>query len=77
MLNRPAAPGAIGEELERAFALIAAQPRTGAIARNARLADVRRLHLARVHYHLYYRVGPRTIDVLAFWHTSRGEAAPI
>jgi plasmid stabilization system protein ParE len=63
--------------LERAFALIAAQPRVGAIARNTRLADVRRLHLARVHYHLYYRVGRGAIEVIAFWHTSRGEAPPI
>lgn len=40
------------EELEPALSLIAAQPRVGAIARNAALPGVRRLHLGRVHYQL-------------------------
>ena len=40
---------------------------------NARLTGVRRVHLARVHYHLYYRVTAEpAIEVLALWHTSRG-----
>ncbi|MCE9635706.1 MAG: type II toxin-antitoxin system RelE/ParE family toxin [Planctomycetes bacterium] len=70
--NRPAAPGAIHEELTRAFALLAAQSRIGATARNASLPGVRRIHLDRVRYHVYYRVTPAAIEVLAFWHSSRG-----
>ena len=74
MVNRPKAPGAFAEELQRAFQLIASQPGVGARALNFKLADVRRIHLARVHYYLYYRVteSPAAIEVLALWHTSRG-----
>jgi plasmid stabilization system protein ParE len=71
--NRPKAPKAFVEELDRALELIAFQPGVGARARNIKLAGVRRIHLARVHYHLYYRVtgSPPTVEVLALWHTSR------
>ena len=54
--NRPKAPNAIREELERASGLVAAQPHIGTNARNLTLVGVRRLHLARVRYDLYYRV---------------------
>jgi plasmid stabilization system protein ParE len=77
--NRPAAPTAIREELERASWLIAVQPGVGALARNVSLAGVRRLHLARIRYHLYYRLmmNPDRVEVLAFWHSSRGSGPPI
>lgn len=71
-MNRPAALDAIREELERAFGLLAVEPRVGAVARNAKLRGVRRIHLSRVHYHIYYRVLSGVVEVLAFWHTSRG-----
>jgi hypothetical protein len=51
--NRTKAPEALREELERALELIASQPDVGAIARNAKLAGVRRIFLSRVRYHLY------------------------
>ena len=71
--NRPKAPDAFVTELERALQLIAFQPSIGARATNVKLAGVRRVHLARVHYHLYYRVTSEpAIEVLALWHTSRG-----
>jgi len=77
--NRPKAPDAFAEELDRAVRLIASQPEVGARAQNASLIGVRRIHLARVHYHLYYRVvtAPQAIEVLALWHTSRGSNPPI
>ena len=77
--NRPKAPGAFAEELERAFQLIASHPAIGARAQNAKLSGVRRIHLARVRYHLYYRVvtNPPAIQVLALWHTSRGSNPPV
>jgi plasmid stabilization system protein ParE len=77
--NRTKAPKAFVEELERALQLIASQPMIGARARNLKLTDVRRVHLARVHYHLYYRLTsePETIEVLALSHTSRGNAPPL
>lgn len=72
--NRPKAPGALAEELDRAFQLLSSQPLIGAQARNIKLTGVRRIHLSRVRYHLYYRVRaePPTVEVLALWHTSRG-----
>ena len=54
-VNRPKAPNAIREELERASLLISVQPEIGARATNISLAGVRRLHLARVRYYIYYR----------------------
>jgi plasmid stabilization system protein ParE len=73
-VNRPKAPNAIREELERGSLLISVQPEIGARARNIALAGVRRLQLARVRYYIYYRVvtDPERIEILAFWHESRG-----
>ena len=71
--NRPKAPDAFVDDLERTLTLIASHPEIGASARNAKLENVRRVHLARVHYYLYYRVTSEpSIEVLALWHTSRG-----
>jgi plasmid stabilization system protein ParE len=70
--HRPAAPGAIREELARAFELLAVHPGIGAAARNPRLKGVRRVHLSRIRYHVYYRASSDTVEVLALWHSSRG-----
>jgi len=78
--NRSKAPDAFREDLQRATELIALQPDLGARARNATLSGVRRLHLARIRYELYYRVveGPvNHIEILALWHASRGPKPPI
>ena len=48
------------------------EPGVGAPLLHARVEGVRRLHLARIRYHLYYRVRPGEVEVLALWHTSRG-----
>ncbi len=72
--NRPKAPSAFADELSRAVQLLASQPSIGAQARNVKLPGVRRVHLQRIHYYLYYRVraDTNTVDVLALWHTKRG-----
>ena len=76
--NRPKSPEAFVSDLENALKLVALHPEIGARATNANLADVRRVHLARVHYHLYYRVTPEpAIEVLALWHTSRRANPPL
>jgi hypothetical protein len=77
--NRPKAPNAIREELERASALITVQPDIGARAREITLEGVRRIHLRRIRYYLYYRITetPKQIEVLGFWHSSRGDEPPI
>jgi plasmid stabilization system protein ParE len=72
--NRPDAPNAFVHDFENALKLIASHPNLGARAKNAKLRDVRRVHLARVHYHVYYRAATSYIEVLAVWHTSRGRS---
>lgn len=71
--NRPAAPDAFRDAIQRAFELIRTQPSIGAVATNTRLPGVRRILLSRVRYHLYYRVKsrPHEVEVVALWHTSR------
>lgn len=44
----------------------------GAPARRGRVKGLRRVTLTRVRYYLYYRVSGGILEVLAFWHTSRG-----
>jgi plasmid stabilization system protein ParE len=77
--NRTKAPDAFAIDLERALQLIAVHPGIGARATNIQLAGVRRIHLARVRYNLYYRVAgtPEIIEVLALWHASRGSPPKI
>ena len=72
--NRLSSATPLADDLERTFELIATHPAIGARATNVSLSGVRRVHIARIRYHLYYRVSPAgdTIEVLAFWHTSRG-----
>ena len=71
LANREKAPGAFREELERGFALISQQPEVGAEATNVKLKGVRRIHLSRIRYFLYYRVQPDWVEVLALWHSTR------
>ena len=75
--NRPQALGAVHDELDEAFALLRTQPMIGAVASNAHLQGVRRLHLSRIHYFLYYRVVSNRVDILALWHTSRGTSPSV
>jgi len=70
--NRLLAPEAFDEDLAQAFSLLRAEPSVGIAVSNVRAPDVRRLHLARIHYYLYYRVLGGQVEVLALWHTSRG-----
>lgn len=71
--NRPAAPDAFLDELDRSFDLLLVEPAMGTLAINARLAGVRRVTLSRVRYHVYYRLADDAIQILAVWHTSRGQ----
>jgi len=71
LANRPKAPEAFKEELQRGFDLISQQPGVGARATNVKLEGVLRIHLSRIRYFLYYRVRASRIEVLALWHSSR------
>lgn len=75
--NRPAAPELLHQELERGFQLIAGEPGIGPRSAGLSMDQVRRLHLARIRYFLYYRLTDEdVVEVLAFWHTSRGTPPP-
>jgi plasmid stabilization system protein ParE len=75
--NRASAPDAIAEELEQAYSVIAMHPGIGSVARSSALHGVRRILLNRITYYLYYREAGDRIDVLAFWHASRGSGPPL
>lgn len=78
--NRQKAPNAILEEVERVGALISSQPHFGARASDVKLAGVRRIHIDRIHYFVYYRtVGspPEFVEIVAFWSSRRGAGPPI
>lgn len=71
--NRPAARGLFRQELSRGFDFITTQPEIGTKALDISVRGVRRLHLIRIHYYLYYRVrDDDSVEVVALWHTSRG-----
>jgi hypothetical protein len=70
--DRPSAPGAIRHDVADILAVLSTQSGVGAPARRGRVKSLRRVTLARVRYHLYYRVSGGVLEVLAFWHTSRG-----
>lgn len=70
--NRELAPDAFDEDLTKAFSLLATEPLIGVPVTRHLTHIVRRLHLARIRYHLYYRIRGADVEVLAFWHTSRG-----
>ena len=75
--NRPSAPGAIRDDLDRILSLLAVQPGVGAQARGTKLQGVRRVTLSRIRYYVYYRATDEALEVLAFWHTSRGRQPPL
>jgi plasmid stabilization system protein ParE len=52
--NRPAAPDLFLEELAAALALLVDAPGIGTPYAHRKIRGVRRLHLARTRYHLYY-----------------------
>ena len=54
--NRPLAPEAFDEDVSEAFSLLGLEPGIGVPVTNTRTLGVRRLHLARIRYFLYYRV---------------------
>ncbi len=71
--NRLAATDAFRADLKGAFTLLARQPGVGVKVGNTRLSGVRRLHLGRIRYFVYYRVRNDELVVLSVWHSNRGK----
>ena len=70
--NRPAAPGAIRQDIAEVLTVLVLQPGIGMPSRRGHIKGLRRVTLDRLRYYLYYRVAGGSLEVLAFWHTSRG-----
>lgn len=75
--HRPAAPGLLIDELDRAFARLSEAPHVGTAW--PRRPGVRRVMLARVDFYVLYRVRPRAqrVEVLALWHVKRGRGPSV
>lgn len=63
--NRPAAPGAVRKDLEAAFALLVDQPGLGSEVTQASSPDVRRFHVDRIRYWIYYRSRGKRLEVVS------------
>ena len=73
-LNRPASPSLFVGELSGACQIIQHQPKVGQPIVGAKSERVRRVHMLRSRYYLYYQESEAgdAIEVLAVWHSSRG-----
>lgn len=71
--NRPASPGLLANELDRALELIEHVPQAGRRTTSKLFRDVRRLLLRRSGYHLYYQVldPQHGVHVVYFRHARR------
>ena len=70
--HRDLAPQAFDEDIAKALLPLRTEPLIGAPFPSRNVHGERRLHLARIRDLLYYRIRRRTIEVVAFWHSSRG-----
>ena len=75
--NRPKAPGALENDVGRALDLLAAHPEVGARCASDRYSDLRRLHLRRIRYYLYYVISVKlaAVNVVAIGHSSMAPTA--
>lgn len=75
--NRPAAAGAVRQDLEAAVNVLLVRPDIGVRVREASSPDVRRFHLDRIRYWVYYRVRSNRLEILSVWHSSRGSGPAV
>ncbi len=76
--HRPAAPDLLEQELRDVLSLVATAPSLGAVARDGRLGEVRRVLLRRTRYYVFYRaqISKGDLEVLAVWHARRRPHVP-
>ncbi len=74
--SRSDAPFLFSDEIERGFLALTSFPRAGESVDHPRIANLCRILLSPVRYHLYYTVAENDeiVEILELWHTSRGEA---
>jgi len=70
--HRHKAPAALEEDVDEAIELLRNTPQVGIVVR-ARRGIVRALWLERIGYFLYYKIlDDGAVEILRFWHASRG-----
>ena len=70
--HRDKAPHALDHDVDDAIDLLRSNPHIGTVIRSRR-GTIRALWLERIGYFLYYRIlDDGTIEILRFWHASRG-----
>ena len=70
--NRSSAPELFAQELADALDLLSVMPQAGRRYERSGVSGVRRLVLRATRHHVYYRVDPEQITVLAVWSAVRG-----
>ncbi len=70
-VNRLAAPGAVGKDLQATLEILRIQPGIGSKVEEASSPDVRRFHVDRIGHWVYYRVRDRRLEILSVWHSGR------
>jgi plasmid stabilization system protein ParE len=77
--NRSAAPDLFERELGALIAMLANTPEVGRPYDHPRVRGVRRMHLGRSRYHVYYLHdrGAERVVVIAVWSAARGKGPPL
>ena len=71
--NRHDAPNAVHNDLAEILSLLCEHPGVGTPSNSYRIKGLRRVFLSRIRYYVYYRETGEVLEVLAFWHASRGQ----
>jgi plasmid stabilization system protein ParE len=69
--------GSCSQELQNVLDLLLVQPDIGAPVEEASSPGVRRFHVERIRYWLYYRVRDNRLEVVSVWHSSRGSGPTV
>ena len=69
--HRDKAPHAFDEALDDALDRLSLSPAIGERVRTSRRSGMRRWHIERIRYAMYYVIEGDLLIVLSFWHTSR------
>ena len=71
--NRHDAPNAVHNDLAEILSLLCKHLGVGTPSNSCRVKGLRRVFLPRIRYYIYYREIGEVLEVLAFWHASRGQ----
>ncbi len=75
--NRQLAPDLFDREFDAAVAAIGNAPATFLLYHCEHDVDVRRIHLPRTRYAVYFCIESDHVLIVAVWHTARGSGPPV